>query len=125
MLYVEKRTCIIRKEKIRKYPVTVTSFLLFCSHPRALFTISVQTKLESGQRCTGFRELSNLKGTCLLNQLNCRYNITFLLITYVFPIIIIGICTVHMTVVLWCRAPVGVLTPQINKAKKKKQKVMK
>jgi hypothetical protein len=45
------------------------------------------------------------------------------MVTFVLPIIIIGICTVHMTIVLWCRQPVGVITPQLERAKGKKQKV--
>ena len=53
----------------------------------------------------------------------CSYNILILLVTYVIPIILIGLCSVHMSIVLWVRQPVGVVTPQLKRAKKKKQKV--
>ena len=51
------------------------------------------------------------------------YNILILLVTYVFPILLIGVCSFHMSIVLWCKQPVGVLTPQLKRVKKKKKKV--
>jgi hypothetical protein len=53
-----------------------------------------------------------------------RYNVVILLATYIFPIIAIGIITIHMTIVLWWRQPFSVVTPQLERAKSKKQKVM-
>ena len=43
--------------------------------------------------------------------------------TYVSPIIAIGLITIHMTIVLWCRQPLCIITPQLERAKNKKQKV--
>ena len=45
------------------------------------------------------------------------------MVTYVVPIFLIGLCSVHMSVVLWLRPPVGVITPQLTRARRKKQKV--
>ena len=53
-----------------------------------------------------------------------RYNVVILLATYIFPIIAIGLITIHMTIVLWWRQPFSVVTPQLERAKSKKQKVM-
>ena len=58
-----------------------------------------------------------------IRLLFCSYNILILLVTYVLPIILIGICSFHMGVVLWMRQPVGVITPQLQRARRKKQKV--
>ena len=52
-----------------------------------------------------------------------RYNVVILLATYIFPIIAIGLITIHMTIVLWWRQPFSVVTPQLERAKSKKQKV--
>ena len=47
-----------------------------------------------------------------------------LLITYVIPIVLIGLCSLHMSIVLWVRQPMGdVITPQLKRAKQKKKKV--
>jgi len=53
------------------------------------------------------------------------YNILILLVTYIIPILLIGICSFHMSIVLWCKQPVGVITPQLRRVKKKKKKVLK
>ena len=53
-----------------------------------------------------------------------RYNVVIVTATYVLPILVIGLCSSHMSVVLWCRPTVGVVTPQIARAKRKKQKVI-
>ena len=54
----------------------------------------------------------------------CRYNVLILLITYVIPIVLIGLCSLHMSIVLWVRQPMGdVITPQLKRAKQKKKKV--
>jgi len=53
------------------------------------------------------------------------YNILILLVTYILPIMLIGVCSFHMGIVLWCRQPVGVITPQLQRAKQKKQKIVK
>ena len=50
-------------------------------------------------------------------------NVVILLVTYVIPILLIGVCSAHMSVVLWLRPPVGVVTPQLSRARRKKQKV--
>ena len=55
--------------------------------------------------------------------LHFRYNVVILLVTYVSPIIAIGLITIHMTIVLWCRQPLCIITPQLERAKNKKQKV--
>ena len=53
-----------------------------------------------------------------------RYNVAILLITYIIPIIIISISTAHMSIVLWWRQPAtSINTPQLERAKRKKQKV--
>ena len=55
---------------------------------------------------------------------NYRYNVVILLLTYIGPITIIAISTIHMSIVLWWRQPVSSInTPQLERAKRKKQKV--
>eukprot|EP00095_Tigriopus_kingsejongensis_P008398 maker-scaffold9_size846264-snap-gene-4.22 protein:Tk08398 transcript:maker-scaffold9_size846264-snap-gene-4.22-mRNA-1 annotation:"hypothetical protein DAPPUDRAFT_54432" len=50
------------------------------------------------------------------------YNICFLAFTYILPILVISICSVHMSLVLWWRPVVGIVTPQIERARRKKRK---
>ena len=73
----------------------------------------------------GMNNYTGIAWTCLniFNFFFCSYNILILLVTYVLPIILIGICSFHMGVVLWMRQPVGVITPQLQRARRKKQKV--
>lgn len=51
------------------------------------------------------------------------YNICFLALTYLLPILVIGVCSTHMSLILWWRPVVGVITPQIERARAKKKKV--
>ncbi|TRY77878.1 hypothetical protein TCAL_12047 [Tigriopus californicus] len=53
------------------------------------------------------------------------YNICFLALTYLLPILVIGVCSTHMSLILWWRPVVGVITPQIERARRKKMKVVK
>ena len=72
-----------------------------------------------------FKNLSkHASGEKVLVLLLCRrYNVSILLVTYVLPILVVGACSLHMSLVLWVRPTVGVVTPQIARAKRKKQKV--
>ena len=49
---------------------------------------------------------------------------SILVVTYVSPIITIGTITIHMAIVLWWRQPLCIITPQLERAKQKKQKVV-
>ena len=75
--------------------------------------------------CVYHQNSTGIAWTCvdIFDYFFCSYNILILLVTYVLPIILIGICSFHMGVVLWMRQPVGVITPQLQRARRKKQKV--
>ena len=80
-------------------------------------------------RCDG--ATSKIQNPISSNDLKCyilnyRYNVVILLLTYIGPITIIAISTIHMSIVLWWRQPVSSInTPQLERAKRKKQKVRK
>jgi len=53
------------------------------------------------------------------------YNITLTLFTYVVPLIIITLTTIHMSIVLWGRSPPGEINQQLELSIKKKKKIVK
>ncbi|CAB4056218.1 TACR3 [Lepeophtheirus salmonis] len=50
------------------------------------------------------------------------YNVTIFIITYVIPTLILVMCTSHMSIALWCKPTIGFMTPQLERAKRKKTK---
>ena len=52
-----------------------------------------------------------------------RYNILITLFTYVLPLIVITLTTIHMSHVLWGRPPPGEINQQLQLSIKKKKKV--
>ena len=102
-------------QKVRKNMISGLAFFLTKPIPQCNYYI------YCGKPCYIYMFNLNI---FILMYFFFRYNVAILLITYIIPIIIISISTAHMSIVLWWRQPAtSIITIQLERAKRKKQKV--
>ena len=52
------------------------------------------------------------------------YNLIYFILTYLIPLVVMGVCYLQMGRRLWSREVIGEETPSVKKSRKTKQKVM-
>ena len=60
----------------------------------------------------------------MLSLFHLSYNLIYFLLTYLIPLLVIGLCYLQMGRKLWRKKTIGEDTPSMAKSRKTKQKVI-